>query len=128
MTPALVTSPAEGGKAFLNAPSQGDQETRRSLGGDAHFENRAQSASAPAPNRGAPVGGERAGLLEERRDGAPIVGLLPPSVRFEILSRANGSRSCDLEGRRWCLPGVAAIGPRGEGRGASTPARLERPS
>lgn len=82
----------------------------------------APSARAPAPNRGALVGGERAGLLEERRDGAPIVGLLPPPVRFEILRRPNGSRSCELGGRRWCLPGVAAIRPRGEeGRGPRRP-------
>ena len=86
-----------GRQGVLNAPSQGDRETRRSLGRDAPFENRALCAGPPAPNRGAPVGGVRAGLLEERRDGAPIAGLIPPPVRFEILPRANGSRSCELE-------------------------------
>lgn len=78
------------------------------------------AAVAPAPNRGALVGGERAGLLGGATGRGTNRGVFTASwLGLKFCGDLTASRSCELGGFSLVLAvGVAAIRPRGEeGRG-----------
>lgn len=128
----IKTASGLGGAPTEGPAPRGGNVPRRAREAAGHGRGRTLAQRAfLAASLGAPRlrtrGGEGVGLHEDRRDGAPIVGLLRLEAWFEIPRGSNGSRSGDPSLARWWYPVVAALGSARSRSGTSTSGCWERP-